>query len=482
MQHLKKFFPIIILSLILFGSLALVNLISTNGISLTPLNYSSVSLEGHKRLLVLAPHCDDETLGAGDLIQAAIRDGIEVHVVILTNGDGYLFATMEDFHRIYPRSADFIRMGYMRQQESLKALQLLGVPAENVTFLSYPDRGTPAMWNDHWLHSNPYRSPYSGYNHSPYTITYDPEANFSGEDLSKDLRSILSTYQPDLIVYPDPFDVHPDHWGLSAFTRLALSQVEAEITDYKPDALTYLVHRPDFPEPRGLHPDASLQPPPALIDLNLDWQRLDASPEQSNTKLAAVNAYRSQLSLLRELLFSFVRKNELFGKVTPVNLPDLGSGNPVDPSTWQAPDGKAITPVQQDPVKDVISRDVFGSADLVGLFAARTADNQLAICAQVRGKAQSNLIYTLRVNAFGTDSEVHHVARNNRPLPGWHRTLLSGNYACDEIRIAELGNPNMLFVGANVEQLGVGILDQTAWQQVNLTPLAPAGNVSLSTP
>src|SRR5512136_1478514 len=56
--------------------------------ALTPL-----SLDGVQRLLVLAPHCDDETLGSGGLIQSALAAGIQVRVVIATNGDGYVFAT-----------------------------------------------------------------------------------------------------------------------------------------------------------------------------------------------------------------------------------------------------------------------------------------------------------------------------------------------------------------------------------------------------
>ena len=89
--------------------------------------FQDLPLAGHQRLLMLAPHCDDETLGAGGLIQAALRQNMEVKVVIATNGDGFRFATMEDFHRLYPRHQDFIRMGSQRQQEIPAALGLLGL-------------------------------------------------------------------------------------------------------------------------------------------------------------------------------------------------------------------------------------------------------------------------------------------------------------------------------------------------------------------
>ena len=189
------------------------------------------------------------------MIQAALRQNMQVKVVIATNGDGFLFATMQDFHRLYPRPQDFIRMGTQRQQESLSALELLGLSPSQVIFLSYPDRGTPALWNDHWDTAAPYTSPYIGADKSPYPVTYNPNANYSGESYLADLVSIIGDYQPDLIVFPDPEDVHPDHWGLSVFTRAALAQVEQQHPIYRPAAYTYLVHRPDYPHPKGLHPD-----------------------------------------------------------------------------------------------------------------------------------------------------------------------------------------------------------------------------------
>ena len=51
--------------------------------------YPALALDGYHRLLVLAPHCDDETLGAGGLIREALRRGMDVRVVIATAGDAY---------------------------------------------------------------------------------------------------------------------------------------------------------------------------------------------------------------------------------------------------------------------------------------------------------------------------------------------------------------------------------------------------------
>ena len=43
-------------------------------------------------ILVLAPHPDDEVLGAGGTIARHVADGDEVHVVILTRGNPEIFS------------------------------------------------------------------------------------------------------------------------------------------------------------------------------------------------------------------------------------------------------------------------------------------------------------------------------------------------------------------------------------------------------
>jgi LmbE family N-acetylglucosaminyl deacetylase len=426
-----------------------------------------LQLDGYQRILILAPHCDDESLGSAGLIQEALRKNIEVLVVIATNGDGFLFATMEDFRRLYPSHADFIRMGNLRQQESLAAMQVIGLRSGQVTFLSYPDRGTPALWNDHWSAQSPYRSPYIGDNKSPYAITYNPKSVYAGEDYLADLQSILASYRPDLIIYPHPDDVHPDHWGLSAFTRLAVALLEKADPSYHPNMYAYLVHRPDFPIPEGLLPNDSLLPPALLYDIYPDWWRLDLSQDDTAIKEQAVLQYKSQLPLLRKLLESFIRKNELFAQPQPATLADLSSGDAHDPAAWRDASGLAIPPIQKDPTQDFFTRNAVTAADLVAAYAAQTPENSLVICGQVRDSADSPLSYTLRILAVGSQGVVHRTYKNHSGQSGYHATL-SGPYFCSSEGLSDLGDPWLIFVGADVEEVGVGILDQIAWQQVDV--------------
>ena len=432
---------------------------------LTPL-----SLDGYHRILVLAPHCDDETLGSAGLMLAAQRAGIEVRVVIATNGDGFLFATMEDFHKVYPHARDFIHMGKLRQQESLAALKLLGVQEDHVTFLSYPDRGTPSLWNEYWTIDHPYRSPYNGDTQSPYPITYNSKSVYAGVDLLADITSIFASYRPDLVIYPHPDDVHPDHWGLSVFTRLAAALLNYEDSSYQPTQYTYLVHRPDFPTVKGLRPAESLLPPSPLYDLYPNWYRWDLSQEDVALKGQAVNKYRSQLPLLRGLLDSFIRGNELFAPVKSFTLPYLGGGKIQSPESWRDENGQAIQPVQWDPVGDFIVRSAIPAADLKALYAVRDANDTLVTCAQVRGEVEASLIYSLRILAVGTQDVVRYQAQTRNKKPGWHPAALSGDLVCSQVSLSELGNPWIIFLGADVEEIGVGILDQVAWQSIYLEP------------
>ena len=54
-----------------------------------------------QRLLVFAPHPDDETLGAAGLMRRGpAPKGDEVHVVIITNGDGFRISAAQEFHEL----------------------------------------------------------------------------------------------------------------------------------------------------------------------------------------------------------------------------------------------------------------------------------------------------------------------------------------------------------------------------------------------
>jgi LmbE family N-acetylglucosaminyl deacetylase len=76
--------------------------------------------------IVLAPHPDDETLGAGGLIAKLRRRGVPVTVVAITDGEG-----------AYADSKD---LGDTRVLEQTEALRRLGVSGSMIHRLRLPDR------------------------------------------------------------------------------------------------------------------------------------------------------------------------------------------------------------------------------------------------------------------------------------------------------------------------------------------------------
>ena len=68
----------------------------------------SVSVERGERLLVIAPHPDDETLGAGGLIQRVVSAHATVRVVLVTAGDGYVEAVRYETGELRPRAPVYV--------------------------------------------------------------------------------------------------------------------------------------------------------------------------------------------------------------------------------------------------------------------------------------------------------------------------------------------------------------------------------------
>src|SRR5207249_7721234 len=84
------------------------------------------------RLLVFAPHCDDETLGCAGRMQQTLAAGGKVQTVVLTNGDGYRTAVETQMRKLHIGPRDYIELAALRQQEPYQALAALGVSIDHV--------------------------------------------------------------------------------------------------------------------------------------------------------------------------------------------------------------------------------------------------------------------------------------------------------------------------------------------------------------
>jgi len=92
------------------------------------------------RVLVIAPHPDDESIGTGALIQRVAEAGGVLRVVVLTDGDNNLWPQRIAARKWSISPEDRARWGAMRREESRNALAELGVPASSATFFGYHDR------------------------------------------------------------------------------------------------------------------------------------------------------------------------------------------------------------------------------------------------------------------------------------------------------------------------------------------------------
>ena len=90
-----------------------------------------------ERIVIVAPHPDDEVLGCGGLIQQAVAAGAEVRVIYLTNGDHnqIAFKLYSGHPHLGPK--DYFRFGERRRLEATAAMSVLGLPASNLIFLGY---------------------------------------------------------------------------------------------------------------------------------------------------------------------------------------------------------------------------------------------------------------------------------------------------------------------------------------------------------
>jgi hypothetical protein len=213
-------------------------------------------------------------------------------------------------------------------------------------------------------------------------------------------------------------------------------------------------------------PKSYLLPPRRSYEIDANWYRQDLPESDIVLKDQAVDQYESQLTTLGYLMKSFVRQDEPFAKPQPSVIVRLQKGELNDPNTWLDKQGHAIEPVQRDPNRDFITREMIGEADLVALYATRDQENRVQVCARFREDPTNVLIYTLQVLEIGPAGIVHHQASNHDVHEGWHRIALHEKYVCDRIKLSKLAEPWALFVGANVGEIGVGVLDQIGWQMI----------------
>jgi LmbE family N-acetylglucosaminyl deacetylase len=218
------------------------------------------------RLLLVAPHPDDESLAAGGLLQRAKRAGAELRVIYVTDGENNPWAQLV-FEGRWPASVrDRRRWGARRRREAIHAVGQFGIEPGSVRFLGFPDQGLTddlARGDEKLLHA-----------------------------LSAELRAT----QPTVVAIPSLGDRHPDHSAIAVLALLAIDR--GALHAPPPCVLRYLVH------------------PPAQLEPGNAWVRLDTTEQV--LKRRAILCHRSQLRWRRSQLLATVEVAEEFRTVAPV--------------------------------------------------------------------------------------------------------------------------------------------------------------------
>lgn len=279
-----------------------------------PLPPLTMSFSSATRLLVVSPHPDDETLGAGGLIQRVLHAGGTVKVVFMTSGDGFPAGVTLIRHTPHLQAQDFREYGRLRQDEARQALTTLGVPARNILFLGFPDSGLCSLQMTYPSdNGRNYLSPFTLEDRPPTANVVLPSTEYNGEDLLKELTWVMAHFRPTLVVTVHPMDRHPDHCATYRFVSQAIQVLSKHDAALRPTLLTFLVHFGNWWPMFGWNSvDSQLHLPQNFPESEATWRSLALSPQEIQTKRQALFQYHSQMLAMGQYLLSFVRTNELF--------------------------------------------------------------------------------------------------------------------------------------------------------------------------
>lgn len=154
---------------------------------MTNLRRSSLFPAAGRRLIIVAPHSDDETFGCGLLIADAVRRGVAVAVVVLTDG-----AASHPSSQAWPAA----RLAALRRGETRRALARLGARRAVVRFLP---------WRDGRLDAD-------------------------GSALA--LRRVLVGLRAGTVLVSSPADHHPDHGAAYRLTAAAVRGTATWLATY----------------------------------------------------------------------------------------------------------------------------------------------------------------------------------------------------------------------------------------------------------
>lgn len=212
------------------------------------------------RVMLVAPHPDDESLAAGILLQKAVVAGADIRVVYITDGDDNPWPQRAMERKWRLSAADRKRWGQRRRREAIAALETLGLRAADARFLGMPDQGLTHLL----LHD-----------------CRKTAARFS---------HMINDWAPTHLLSPSAADTHPDHSALAILLRFAIAD--------------FLPHR-DFGQWSYLvHGRRSL--------FGKDARELTQSLREGARKQLAIVCHGTQVKFSRRRFLAYAKRAEIF--------------------------------------------------------------------------------------------------------------------------------------------------------------------------
>lgn len=219
-------------------------------------------MDVNSRLILIAPHPDDETIPTGILLQQAVETGASVRIIYLTSGDNNPWPQRYIEHQWKISENDRARWGERRRKEALAALAHLGVKPDDAVFSGYPDQGITEML-------------------------------MNGDDqLVSSLTEKIIQRRPTLLITPSLYDLHADHSAAAVFIRQMMVRLQKDLPHLL--LLEYLVHTRKKDLPPG------------------DILTLPLAPAQQIKKRLAILSHESQVRLRPKELPAYADRPERF--------------------------------------------------------------------------------------------------------------------------------------------------------------------------
>lgn len=284
------------------GLITLLSLLLLNGTANVKQYPRIVHADRSDRILIVAPHIDDETIGAAGYAFDALANGAEVYVVFLTAGDCNRFSARILNKTLEPTAQNYLSVGKTRIAEAHQAMKMLGLAEDHYFVLGYPDRGLKPILDDR---NATVRSRGTKERAVPYDDAMSPGSAYRFDSVMTDLERVIAIAQPTTIISPVAFDEHPDHAAAAMFTELALEDMHLS-----PHRLGYLVHSGHIATKLVRMPERPLAPPSRMR--SYAWATYPLTPTVQKQKDALLQTYKSQRPYISLLRNAFIRSNELF--------------------------------------------------------------------------------------------------------------------------------------------------------------------------